>query len=141
MGTGSRRHRASLEALELPDSITAFFHNSNQTHKTTYTQINHFGRSCTSLDGGAIAILAYAGQFNLTGVFLRTSCLVMRWNVNFGRKVSLDVYLLSTSSGKRQAERPEMEYRAQLECLGLPPPVGMSPTLELCPEETSTWSS
>ncbi|CAL8332960.1 unnamed protein product [Merluccius merluccius] len=146
---GSLSHPASLEALKQRDSITAFFHDSNHTTSTNYTQVNRFPDGCQHLtyrlsrDGGAFTFLVEDGRFNLTGVFLRTSCpdcLVMRWDVESRRRASLDVYLLS--SRRREVEHGEMEeYRAQLECLGLPPPVVMSPTAELCPEETGTSST
>ncbi|KAG7250616.1 hypothetical protein CRUP_029394 [Coryphaenoides rupestris] len=145
---GSLNHPASLEALKRRDSITAFFRNANQTsNHTVYAQVNRFGDDrCErrayrlSLHDGAFTFLVDGGRFNLTGVFLRTSCpdcLVMRWDVESPRRVSLDAYLLS--SGRREVEQAEMEeYRAQLECLGLPPPVVMSPSAELCPEEAGT---
>ena len=146
MGHGGLSHQASLEALPQRDGITVFFRNSNQTSNTTYTQINRMGADCQSRSyrvsrdgggGGGFTFVVDGGRFNLTGVFLRTSCpdcLLMRWDVESPRRTSLDVYLLS--SGRREVEPGEMEeYRAQLECLGLPPPLVMSPTPELCPEE------
>lgn len=141
MVAGSLSHPASLEALKLRDSITVAFSNSNRTTNTiSYTQTNRFGDRCldlhydVSIDAGGTFAFHAGGRFNLTGAFLLTSCpdcVVMRWDVESRRRVSLDVYLVSK---RREVEPGEMEeYRAQLECLGLPPPVVMGPNAELCP--------
>ena len=145
MVAGSPDHQASQESYQPPDSITVCFRNSNQTtNTTTHTDGARFRAGCQrrsyrlSVDGSAFTFLVDGDCFNLTGVFLRTSCpdcLVMSWDVESTGRTSLDVYLLS--SGRRELKPGEMEeYRAQLKCLGLPAPFVMSPTVELCPEET-----
>uniref|UniRef100_A0A668AZV5 Apolipoprotein M n=1 Tax=Myripristis murdjan TaxID=586833 RepID=A0A668AZV5_9TELE len=141
---GSLSHPASLDALKLRDSITMYFLNSSETSTTSYTQINRFGDLCQNLPynismKGSTFSFDVGNRFNLTGTFLQTSCpdcMVMRWDVESKRRVSLDLYLISR---RRELELKEMEeYKAQLECLNLPPPVMMDPTKELCPEQTSS---
>lgn len=49
------------------------------------------------------------------------------------RRESTDLYLLRKVEGGREVEEEEMEeFRKQVECLGLPPPVVMEPGNVLC---------
>ncbi|XP_071768994.2 uncharacterized protein LOC139922389 [Centroberyx gerrardi] len=139
---GSLNHPPSLEALKLRDSITMVFSNSSETSTISYTQINRFGDKCQNLPynisiEGSTFTFDVGHRFNLTGTFLHTpcpDCVVMRWDVESRKRVSLDLYLVSR---RREVGPKEMEeYKAQLECLKLPPPVMMDPTKELCPEQT-----
>lgn len=140
---GSLSHPASLEALALRESITVSLSNLSQT-TVSYTQINRFNHQCQYLPynisvGNSSFTFDVGGRFKLTGALLYTSCpdcLVIRWDVESKRRVSLDVYLISR---RREVGVREMEeYRAQLKCLGLPPPVVMDPMKELCPDQTPT---
>ncbi|KAF7646401.1 hypothetical protein LDENG_00188340 [Lucifuga dentata] len=141
---GSLNHSAALENMKLRDSITVNIYNSSGNSRVSYTQINRFGDRCQylyynmSVQGSTFTFDA-GKRFNLSGSFLYTSCpdcLVVRWDVESRRRVSLDLYLLSR---RREVELKEMEeYRAQLKCLDLPSAVVMDPTKELCPEQAAT---
>ncbi|XP_074539048.1 uncharacterized protein LOC141800423 [Halichoeres trimaculatus] len=142
---GSLSHLPSMKALRLRDSITIHFSNSSETSTYSYTQINRFGDECQPLlyNISVVEVSRFIfdvqNRFNLTGSFLHTSCpdcVVMQWIVRSRRRESLDLYLLSR---RRQVEQQEMEeFRAQLECLQLPPPVVMDPAKELCPVPAET---
>lgn len=71
---------------------------------------------------------------SVTTTFIRTSChdcILVSCDVESGRRQHF--YLFSR---RRQLEQKEVEeFRAQVECLHMPPPVVMDPTEELCPEE------
>ncbi|KAK9540048.1 hypothetical protein VZT92_002520 [Zoarces viviparus] len=57
----------------------------------------------------------------------------MRWIVKSSRRQSLELNLLSR---RREVDQKELEeFKAQLKCYGLPTPVVMDPTKELCPEQ------
>ncbi|XP_071768993.1 uncharacterized protein LOC139922388 [Centroberyx gerrardi] len=143
----SLNHLPSLESLKRVDSITidisVSVSNSNETSSYTYTQITRFGNKCEyfpfniSIEGSTLTFNV-RDNANFTGTFLHTSCpdcVVMRLEIEELRiNKSLDLYLFSR---RREVGPKEMEeYKAQLECLELPPPVVMDPTKELCPEQT-----
>lgn len=138
---GSLNHQPSWEALKQRDSITVYFSNSSEASSATYTQINRFGDRCQrlpyniSMEGGAFSF-DVGDRFDLEASFRYTSCpdcVVMKWLVNSKKRRSVELYLLSR---RRQVEQKEMEeFLAQLWCYGLPPPVVMDPTKELCPRE------
>lgn len=138
---GSLSHQPSLDALKKRDSITVYFSNSTEVSGTAYTQINRFGDRCQSrvynitMEGGSFNF-DVANRFELRASFRYTSCpdcVVMKWMVNSEKRQSVELYLLSR---RRQVEQKEMEeFLDQLWCYGLPPPVVMDPTKELCPEE------
>lgn len=138
---GSLSHQPSLDALKQRDSITVYFSNSTEGSRTTYTQINRFGDQCQSrLYNISMEDSRFnfdvANRFELRASFRYTSCpdcVVMKWLVNSEKRQSVELYLLSR---RRQVEQKEMEeFLAQLWCYGLPPPVVMDPTKELCPKE------
>lgn len=141
---GSLSHAPSMDALKLRHSITVYFSNSSDASTYSYTQVNRFGDNCQhlpyniSMEGRSFTF-DVGNRFNLTGAFLQTSCpdcLVMQWTVKSRRRHSVDLYLLSR---RRELEPEEMEeFRAQLKCYQLPPPVVMDPTKELCPEQDGT---
>lgn len=142
---GSLSHKASMEALRLRDSITAYFSNSSDSF--TYTQINRFGDQCQYLPynisvEGSTFIFDVGNRFSLDVSFLYTTCpdcAVMRWVVESKRRVSVDLYLLSR---RRQLGQEEMaEFEAQLNCYQFPPPVIMDPTKELCPDQQENRQS
>lgn len=138
---GSLNHQPSLDALKQRDSITVYFSNSTDASRTTYTQINRFGDQCQHLPynitmEGSTFNFDVANRFQLEASFRHTSCpdcVVMQWLVKSEKRRSLELYLLSR---RRQVEEKEMEeFLNQLWCYGLPPPVVMDPTKELCPKE------
>uniref|UniRef100_A0A668AL37 Apolipoprotein M n=1 Tax=Myripristis murdjan TaxID=586833 RepID=A0A668AL37_9TELE len=138
---GSLSDEAALAYLKRRDSVTIYFSNVSVP---IYTQINRFGDLCQNLPynisvEGSTLTFDLGDQYNLTATFLQTSCpdcVVVRLDLESKKLVSLDLYLISR---RRKVEPKEMEeYKAQLECLNLPPPVVMDPTKELCPEQTSS---
>uniref|UniRef100_UPI003AAF6334 uncharacterized protein n=1 Tax=Centroberyx gerrardi TaxID=166262 RepID=UPI003AAF6334 len=136
---GSLNHSPSLEVLKSRDSAAIHFSNFSTNSTTTYTRIVSSGGKCQyktynmSIEGSTFT-LDVGNRFNLTGTFLHTSCpdcVVVRWDGELERQRS---HLVSR---RREVGPKEMEeYKAQLECLKLPPPVVMDPTKELCPEQT-----
>ncbi|XP_064857475.1 uncharacterized protein LOC135560152 [Oncorhynchus nerka] len=155
---GSLSHPASLESLKTRDGIAMEFspstpnttQNSNTATTVHYTQTNRFGSRCESLTYNISLIndnstfqFDVGGRFNLTGVFLETSCpdcLVMKWEVSSRRRESTDLYLLRKTEGGREVEEEEMEeFRKQVECMGLPPPVVMEPGDALCGSYQLPW--
>ncbi|XP_077936370.1 uncharacterized protein LOC144383231 [Gasterosteus aculeatus] len=136
---GSLNHQPSMEKLRLRDSITMFFSNSSDT-SNVYTQINRFDDRCEylryniSVEGSSFTFNV-GERFKLDGAVLSThcpDCAVMRWIVQSKSRRSVDLYLLSR---RREVAQEEMEeFKAQLACYGLPTPVVMDPTKELCPE-------
>lgn len=137
--SGSINNSQIMEALQQRGSITAYFSNSSETH-LSYTQVNRIAEQCQqrsyniSFQGNTFS-LEGNGRFQFNGSFLYTSCpdcAVMRWLVNSARRQTEDLYLLSR---RRKLEQEEMEeFKAQVNCLQLPPPVVMDPSEELCPE-------
>lgn len=136
---GSVNNSQIMEALKLRGSITAYFSNSSETH-VSYTQVNRIAEQCQWRSynisfQGATFTFEGNGRFQLNGSLLYTSCAdcaVMQWAVNSPRRQTLDLYLLSR---RRKLEQEEMEeFKAQVACMQLPPPVEMDPSEELCPE-------
>eukprot|EP00064_Thunnus_orientalis_P025484 superscaffoldBa00013005_g25859 len=76
---------------------------------------------------------------NLTGTLFHTSCpdcMVIRLDVQSLVREAVDVYLLSK---RRTLEEKEMEeFKAQVECLRMPPYIMMDPTKELCPKQATS---
>lgn len=136
---GSINNSRIMEALKQRGSIAAYFSNSSETH-LSYTQVNRITGQCQqrsyniSFQGSTFS-LEGNHRFQLNGSFLFTSCpdcAVMRWVVNSARRQTVDLYLLS----RRRTLEPEVmeEFKAQVNCLQLPPPAVMDPSEELCPE-------
>lgn len=138
---GSLNHTSSMEALKQRDSITAFFSNNNNG-TWSYTQVNRIGAQCQPAHSYNITLeddtftFDVGNRFSLSGSFLHTTCpdcLVMKWVVVSSRRRSMDLYLLSRRRTLTQTELDE--FKEQLRCFQLPPPVKMDPVKELCPEE------
>uniref|UniRef100_A0A3Q3E6M1 Apolipoprotein M n=1 Tax=Labrus bergylta TaxID=56723 RepID=A0A3Q3E6M1_9LABR len=71
-------------------------------------------------------------HFNISGSIFHTSCP----DCMSPHYSTVNFYLMSRSREVGQAEMDE--FRAQVECLKMPPPVVMDPTKELCPEEAAS---
>uniref|UniRef100_UPI003AAE64CB uncharacterized protein n=1 Tax=Centroberyx gerrardi TaxID=166262 RepID=UPI003AAE64CB len=139
---GSLNHPPSVEVFKSRDSAAIHFSNSSaNSTATSYTRTFRSGGTCQyqlyniSVEGSTfILIFESRNHFNLSWTLLHTSCpdcMMIRWNVELESQSS---YLFSR---RREVGPKEMEeYKAQLECLKLPPPVVMDPTKELCPEQT-----
>ena len=140
------------QSLELPfkfeGSMTMYFSNTSEASVYSYTQGNRFkDDQCDylfynfTIENGTIT--SNLDRFSsLTGSFLYTSCpdcLVVRFVVGGGYRVSADVYLLSK---RRQLEQTELdEFGAQMKCLNRNPPDVSDPTKELCPKQTTSSSN
>ncbi|XP_077936366.1 uncharacterized protein LOC144383228 [Gasterosteus aculeatus] len=135
---GSLSHLPLLERFKQRDSAYVNFSNSTGDAAISYSRSIRQDGTClyrsfnVSLAGGRFT---YEGTppSNLTTNFVRTSCpdcMLMHMNVESGKRQHL--YLFSR---RREVEQKEIEeFRAQVECLHMPPPVVMDPTKELCPE-------
>uniref|UniRef100_A0A3Q1F768 Uncharacterized protein n=1 Tax=Acanthochromis polyacanthus TaxID=80966 RepID=A0A3Q1F768_9TELE len=135
---GSLSYLPFIERLRQRDSSAVRFStNGNKTdilfsrsmrseNKCYYTSTN------ISLEGSSF--IYDNGSVNIT--FMHTSChdcILLSCDVDSGTRQHF--YLFSK---RRQLEEKEMEeFRAQVECLNMPPPVVMDPTKQLCPEETA----
>ncbi|CAJ1053562.1 hypothetical protein E3U43_008728 [Xyrichtys novacula] len=133
---GSLNDSSAEKALKDRDSVAIDFYNSS------YTQSNMVGGQCryhtrnVTMDNHIVKL--YVGTFNFTGTFFSTSCpdcLLLTLDIESPTFKSVDFYLFSR---RREVGQKEIEeFRAQVECLNLPPPVIMDPTKELCPEQTA----
>uniref|UniRef100_A0A665X967 Apolipoprotein M n=1 Tax=Echeneis naucrates TaxID=173247 RepID=A0A665X967_ECHNA len=134
---GSLNDSADAAVLKESDSITLVFDNF------TYTQVTRLGDTCKyyplniSMEGGILTFKT--GIYNFTGIFLQTTCTdcaVLKLDIKSPNLKSLDVYLFSR---RRELEQKEMDdFRAQVACLNMPPPILMDPTKELCPDHSET---
>ncbi|KAM7419058.1 hypothetical protein PAMA_016257 [Pampus argenteus] len=110
------------------------------TSDISYTPTVEAGGKCfsqpynVSVEG---SILTFDAQYqiNLTVTFIYTSCpdcLVMRYDTETKKVQRLFLF-----SRRREVEQNEMdEFRAQVKCLKMSPPVVLDPTKELCPEQS-----
>lgn len=131
---GSLNDSAAAHGLKTIDSVVYDFKNSS------YNQANGANGLCASytynisMEGHVFTAKDKNANFTLT--LIHTSCqdcLVLSFHLKSPSYERLDLYLLSK---KRELDQKEMEeFRAQLECLKMPPPVVMDPSKELCPEQ------
>ncbi|XP_075320471.1 uncharacterized protein LOC142379214 [Odontesthes bonariensis] len=138
MIAGSLSHLPLIERLGLRDSATATFSSViNETSISFRRSMDlenkcHYGSYNISLEGSSFSF--DNGRVNTT--FTHTSChdcILLNFDVESGKRRHFYLY-----SRRRQLEQEEMEeFRAQVECLNLPPPAVMDPTKKLCPEQTT----
>uniref|UniRef100_A0A3B3ZDQ2 Apolipoprotein M n=1 Tax=Periophthalmus magnuspinnatus TaxID=409849 RepID=A0A3B3ZDQ2_9GOBI len=107
--------------------------NSTRMHFSRASLVNescHYSKSDITLTGSGFE---YA-EFNITMIFLRTTCpdcLVILFEKRDGGTVPL--YLFSR---RREVDADELEeFKTQVECLKMPHVAVMDPTKELCPEQ------
>lgn len=134
---GSLNDTATADVLKGRESVTIYFHNS------TYTQANRFEGPCESyshnfsMEGHILKMKVKT--FNFTVNFFHTSCqdcVVFSLAAESPNYESVDFYLFSR---RREVEQKVMdEFKAQVECLNMPPLIIMDPTKELCPEQTAS---
>ncbi|KAL7404300.1 hypothetical protein ABVT39_012724 [Epinephelus coioides] len=134
---GSLNDSAAVGVLKDRDSITIELHN------TSYTQAYRVGDRCNSyshnisLEGHILRIKVKT--FNFTGTFYHTSCkdcIVMSLAMVSPDYKRVEFLLFSR---RREVEQEVMEvFRAQVQCLNMPPPHVMDPTKELCPEQADS---
>lgn len=139
LAAGSLSELSFLERLRHRDSATASFSNNTGDSSISFRRSARAENKCQyaslkiSLESSRFNF--DNGNHNITTTFIRTSCpdcILMSFDVESGKRLHL--YLFSR---RRQLEQQEMEeFRGQVECLNLPPPVVMDPTKELCPEQT-----
>eukprot|EP00064_Thunnus_orientalis_P018992 superscaffoldBa00004572_g19101 len=134
---GSLNYTGNAAILKARDSVTIDFHDS------AFTQADRVGERCDyntlniSVDGQTFDYKT--GAFNFSGKVFHTSCpdcMVIRLDVQSSFRVTTDLYLLSK---RRELEEKEMEeFKAQVECLLMPPAIVMDPTKELCPKQATS---
>uniref|UniRef100_A0A3P9J3M4 Uncharacterized protein n=1 Tax=Oryzias latipes TaxID=8090 RepID=A0A3P9J3M4_ORYLA len=121
--------------LFLPLEITLSV--SLELGKSSFTQFIRSIPGCGSIASNFTlennVMKAVIGCNNHTITFFRTSCPDCRLFTIEARTSRQHFYLFSR---RRQLEEKEMEeFRAQVECLNMPPPAVMDPTKDLCPEK------
>ncbi|KAM7394102.1 hypothetical protein PAMP_020922 [Pampus punctatissimus] len=138
MVAGSLSHLPFMEKLRRRDSATInFFSNTNETN--IFSRSMRLDNKChyvsynISLEGSSFTF----NNGNVTTTFIHTSChdcILMSFDVESGKRQHF--YLFSR---RRELEQKEIEdFRAQVECLNMPPPAVMDPTRDLCPEEKAS---
>ncbi|GAA6232337.1 uncharacterized protein LOC117948160 [Lates japonicus] len=138
---GSLSHLPNLERFKQRDSATVNFASNTSDSAISYTRGIRLDNKCMynsyniSLEGSSFTYDGTA-QSNFSLNFAHTSChdcMLMHMKVQSGKQQHF--YLFSR---RRELEQSEMEeFRAQVECLNMPPPAMMDPTKELCLEETA----
>ncbi|KAK9540050.1 hypothetical protein VZT92_002522 [Zoarces viviparus] len=138
--TGSLSFLPFMERLRRRESATINFSSNTSETSTSLSRTMRLDNKChyasynISLEGSSFTF----DHGNVTTTFIRTSCddcigLLMSCDVESGKRQHF--YLFSR---RREVDQEEIEeFRAQVECLNMPPPVVMDPTKELCPEETA----
>ncbi|XP_071359401.1 uncharacterized protein [Trachinotus anak] len=136
---GSLSDQTLIERLGRRDSATASFSSNTSTTDTSFRRSMRLDNNChyasynISLEGSSFTF----DNGSVTTTFIRTSChdcILLSFDVESGKRQHF--YLFSR---RRQLEQKELDdFRAQVECLNMPPPVVMDPTKELCPEQTTT---
>lgn len=141
MVAGSLSYLPNLERFKQRDSATINVSSNTSDTSISYSRSIRLDNKCQynsyniSLEGSSFTYDG-TGKSNISANFAHTSCrdcLVM--HIHLVSKKQQHFYLFSR---RRQLEQKEMEeFRAQVECLNMPPPVVLDPTKELCPEEAA----
>ncbi|MED6233823.1 hypothetical protein ATANTOWER_017222 [Ataeniobius toweri] len=139
MIAGSLSHLPLMEPLRRRDSATAEFSSNSGESGISFRRSSRSGDNChyasynVTLKGNSFTFK----NDNVTTTFVHTSCpdcILLKFDVESEQRQHF--YLFSK---RRQLEEMEIEeFRAQAQCLNLPPPVVMDPTKDLCPEQHST---
>uniref|UniRef100_A0A8C2XKM5 Apolipoprotein M n=1 Tax=Cyclopterus lumpus TaxID=8103 RepID=A0A8C2XKM5_CYCLU len=134
----SLSHLPFMEQLRRRESATSNFSSNTSETSTSWSRSMSLDNKChyasynISLEGSSFTF----DNGNVSATFIRTSCrdcILMSFDVESGKRQHF--YLFSR---RKEVEQKELdEFRAQVECLNMPPPVVMDPTKELCPEETT----
>ncbi|XP_027138340.1 alpha-1-acid glycoprotein 1-like [Larimichthys crocea] len=131
----SLSHPPFMERLKQRETASIdFSSNSSDTsisfrRSTRFDNVCHYGSYNISLQGSSFIF------DNITTTFTHTcdDCVLLSFDVKSEKRQHF--YLFSR---RRQLQTEEIEeFKAQVKCLNMPPPVVMDPTKELCPEETS----
>ncbi|GLD66318.1 alpha-1-acid glycoprotein 1-like protein [Lates japonicus] len=136
---GSLSYLPFMEDLKRRDSATASFSSNNSTTNISFKRSMlrdnkcHYASYNISLEGSSFTF----DNGSVTTTFMHTSChdcVLLSFDVESGKR--LHFYLFSR---RRQLEQEEIEdFRAQVKCQDMPPPVVMDPTKELCPEQPTS---
>lgn len=136
---GSMTDPADLEYFKRRDSSSINFSNTSMTTNISYTPGVRSGGKCriqsysVSLEGSVLTF-DVRHQVNLTLTFLYTpchDCVLIRFDDKSEKLLRLYFF-----SRRRELNQQEMEaFRAQVECLSLPPPAVMDRTKEICLEQ------
>ncbi|CAG5937901.1 unnamed protein product, partial [Menidia menidia] len=139
---GSLSQLPFLERFKQRDSASVKFFSNTSDSNISYTRSLRLEGKCRhssyniTLEGSGFTFDG-TDKSNLSANFVHTSCrdcMLMRLNVDSG--VRLHFYLFSK---RRQLEETEMEeFRTQVKCMNMPPPVVMDPTKDLCPEQKTS---
>ncbi|XP_026216619.1 uncharacterized protein LOC113162604 isoform X2 [Anabas testudineus] len=138
MVAGSLSYPPFIERLRRRDSASLTFSSNTSDSVIVFSRSARVDNKCyhsshnITLEGNSFT----HDNNSVHTTFFYTSCpdcILVSCNVESGKRRHF--YLLSR---RRQLEEKEMEeFRAQVECLNMPPPVVLDPTKELCPEETA----
>lgn len=126
---------------ELFDSVTLDFYNSS------FIKAGRSGEDCKYFSHnvtikGSHYNFTVQETLNFSGTVFRTSCsdcIIMSFNLDTPGVKSEELCLFSK---KRKVEESVLrEFVTLVECLSMPAPVVMDPTMELCPTRLSSHSS
>ncbi|XP_040892395.1 uncharacterized protein LOC121180812 [Toxotes jaculatrix] len=134
---GSLSHPPLIERLRRRDSSTVNFSNNTSDGTISFSRSTHLDNKCyyssynISLEGSSFT------HDDVNTTFIHTSChdcILLSCDVESAKRQHF--YLFSR---RREVDQREMEeFRAQVECLNMPPPVVMDPTKKLCLGETAS---
>lgn len=137
--SGSLSHHPFMEHFRERESSTVSFSNNTVSNIITWKRSMRSKNKChyqsynISLEGGSFTF----DDSRVNTTFIYTSCadcILMSFNVESGKRVHF--YLFSR---RRQLKENEIEeFRQQVGCLKMPPPVVMDPRNELCPDEDTS---
>uniref|UniRef100_A0A8C2XLP1 Apolipoprotein M n=1 Tax=Cyclopterus lumpus TaxID=8103 RepID=A0A8C2XLP1_CYCLU len=133
---GGFENPAFLKFFKRRNSSSINFSNVSATPSISFTHSAHSGGKCYSRHDsvslkGSVLTFNMRDRLNLTVTFLDTSChdcVLMRFDDESTKLQRL--YLFSRS---REVEMEE--FKAQVQCLNMPPPVVMDPNKELCTQQ------
>ncbi|KAM7394104.1 hypothetical protein PAMP_020924 [Pampus punctatissimus] len=136
----SVKNAENEKILKQKDSVTIYFHNSTYIQSDRHAENCQYDSHNVSIEGNHFN--AQTQNYNFSGTFFHTSCsdcVLFRLDVVSPVYMPLDLILVSR---RRELEPKEMEeFRAQVECLKMPPPIVMDPTKELCPKQATSSST
>uniref|UniRef100_A0A3Q3RB38 Uncharacterized protein n=1 Tax=Monopterus albus TaxID=43700 RepID=A0A3Q3RB38_MONAL len=134
---GSLSDPTLIERFGRRDSASSSFFNNTSESSILFKRILNMDNKChsssynISLEGSSFTIR----DGNVTTTFTHTTChdcILLSFDVESGKRQHF--YLFSR---RRQLEQREMEeFRAQVACLNMPPPVVMDPTKELSSKDS-----
>lgn len=131
---GSLNDSASADGIKTIDSVVYDIKNSSYTQASGADGLCAYYTHNKSMEGHVFTVNDKNTNFTLTSIYTSCQdCLVLASHLKSPSYERLDLYLLSK---RREVDQKELEeFRAQVECLKMPPPVAMDPSKELCPEQ------